>query len=81
MGCYKPNSRNEKAKEKLQWANVSSLNTEQQKEFANQMFKILEDSRIPPNKALQRRPQMQLTDKETKILKAGMEKEEKRIKG
>ncbi len=81
MGCHKPDSRNTKAKEKLQWASVAKMNKEEQDHFIDEMFEVLEDGKMPPKKALERRPQMKLTDEETKTLLAWVEAEEKRLKG
>ena len=81
MGCHKPDSRNNKAKEKLQWELVTKMNKEDQEHFIDEMFEVLEDGKMPPKKALERRPQMKLTDDETKLLMAWVEKEEKRLKG
>ncbi len=81
MGCHKPDSRNNKAKEKLQWELVSKMNKEDQEHFIDEMFEVLEDGKMPPKKAVERRPQMKLTDEETKLLITWVEKEEKRLKG
>ena len=81
MGCHKPDSRNNKAKEKLQWELVAKMNKEDQKHLIDEMFEVLEDGKMPPKKALERRPQMKLTDDETKELLAWAEAEEKRLKG
>ncbi|GAB5523785.1 MAG: hypothetical protein Roseis2KO_16570 [Roseivirga sp.] len=81
MGCHKPDSRNTKAKEKLQWASVAKMNKEEQEHLVDELFEVLEDGKMPPKKALERRPQMKLTDEETKTLLAWAEAEEKRLKG
>lgn len=81
MGCHKPDSRNTKAKEKLQWASVTKMNKEEQEHLVDELFEVLEDGKMPPKKALERRPQMKLTDEETKTLLAWAEAEEKRLKG
>lgn len=81
MGCHKPDSRNTKAKEKLQWASVAKMNKEEQEHLVDELFEVLEDGKMPPKKALERRPQMKLTDDETKTLLAWAEAEEKRLKG
>lgn len=81
MGCHKPDSRNTKAKEKLQWASVANMNKEEQEHLVGELFEVLEDGKMPPKKALERRPQMKLTDEETKTLLAWVEAEEKRLKG
>jgi len=81
MGCHKPDSRNTKAKEKLQWSLVSKMNKEEQEHLVDELFEVLEDGKMPPEKALQRRPQLKLTDEETKALITWVEAEEKRLKG
>ncbi len=81
MGCHKPDSRNTKAKEKLQWASVAKMNKEEQEHLVAELFEVLEDGKMPPKKALERRPQMKLTDEETKTLLAWAEAEEKRLRG
>jgi cytochrome c551/c552 len=81
MGCHKPDSRNTKAKEKLQWADVPKMNKEDQEHLIDELFEVLEEGKMPPKKVLERRPQMKLTDEETKTLLAWAEAEEKRLKG
>ena len=81
MGCHKPDSRNQKAKDKLQWAKVPELDKEGQDDLIKELFEVLEEGKMPPKKALERRPQMKLTEEETKTLLAWAEKEEKRLKG
>ena len=81
MGCHKPGARNEKARKKLQWEKVSKMNNEEQEHLVKELFEVLEDGKMPPKRAVERRPQMKLTDDETKTLLAWVEKEEKRLKG
>lgn len=81
MNCHKPDARNEKAREKLQWVKVPDFNIEQQKDFIAELFEVLEEGKMPPEKMLERFPEMKLTEDETKVLLAWVEKEEKRLKG
>lgn len=81
MGCHKPDSRNTKAKEKLIWADIPKMDKEEQEHLVDELFEVLEDGKMPPKKALERRPQMKLTDDETKVLLTWVESEEKRLKG
>ncbi|WP_421976405.1 heme-binding domain-containing protein [Roseivirga seohaensis] len=81
MNCHKPDARNEKAKEKLQWEKVAKMNKEQQADFIAEMFEVLEEGKMPPARMVERNPDMKLTDDETKALLTWMEAEEKRIKG
>lgn len=80
MGCHKPDSRNEKAKKKLQWAKVPELDMEGQKDFIAEMFEVLEDGDMPPKKTLERKPEMKLTDEEVSAFMTWLEEEEKKLK-
>lgn len=80
IGCHKPDSRNDKAKEKLQWVKLPEMNLEEQKDFIAEMFEVMEDGAMPPEKALERRPEMKLTDEETKAFIEWLEVEEKKLK-
>lgn len=81
MGCHNPEARNEKAREKLQWLNVPKLDKEGQEHLIADLFEILEEGKMPPKRTVERRPEMKLTDAETKTLMAWVEKEDKRLKG
>ncbi len=81
MGCHNPKARNEKARKKLQWSDVPEMNTEEQKDLINELYEVLEDGKMPPKKAIERRPKMKLTDEETKTLLTWVEKEDKRLRG
>lgn len=81
MGCHKPDARNEKAKEKLQWEKVAAMNTEEQAHLVAELFEILEEGKMPPPRMVERNPDMKLTDDETKQLLAWVEAEDKRLKG
>uniref|UniRef100_UPI0040484899 heme-binding domain-containing protein n=1 Tax=Roseivirga sp. TaxID=1964215 RepID=UPI0040484899 len=81
MGCHKPDARNEKAKEKLQWEKVATMNAEEQAHLVAELFEILEEGKMPPPRMVERNPDMKLTDDETKQLLAWVEAEDKRLKG
>lgn len=81
MNCHKPDARNEKAREKLQWVKVSDMNQEEQKHLIAELFETLEEGKMPPKRTVERRPEMKLTDEETKTLMAWVEKEDKRLRG
>ena len=80
-GCHKPDARNEKAREKLQWVKVPEMNLEEQADLIAELFEVLEDGKMPPKKTVERKPEMKLTKEESATLLAWVEKEEKRIKG
>ncbi|WP_420387296.1 heme-binding domain-containing protein [Roseivirga sp.] len=81
INCHKPDARNEKAREKLQWVKVPDMNKEEQEHFVAEMFEVLEEGKMPPSRMVERFPNMKLTEDETKTLLAWVEKEEKRLKG
>jgi len=81
MNCHKPDARNEKAREKLQWVKVPEMDQEEQEHLIAELFETLEEGKMPPKRTVERRPEMKLTDEETKILMAWVEKEEKRLRG
>lgn len=80
-GCHKPDARNEKAREKLQWVNVPDMDKEEQEHLIAELFEVLEDEKMPPKKTVERKPEMKLTPNETKTLLDWLEVEEKRLKG
>lgn len=81
MGCHNPEARNEKARKKLQWVNVPKLDKEGQEHLIAELFEILEDGKMPPKRTVERKPEMKLSDEETKTLMAWVEKEDKRLRG
>lgn len=81
MNCHKPDARNEKAREKLQWIKVPEMNKEQQEDFIAEMFEVIEEGEMPPARMVERNPKMKLNDEENKAFIAWLEKEENRIKG
>ncbi|MHA7101815.1 heme-binding domain-containing protein [Roseivirga pacifica] len=81
MGCHKPDARNEKAREKLQWVKVPEMNLEEQEDFVAEMFEVIEEGEMPPERTVERRPEMKLTTEENAAFIAWLEKEEKRLKG
>lgn len=80
-GCHKPDARNEKAREALQWVKVPKMNKEEQEDLVAELFEVLEEGKMPPKRMVERFPKAKLTDEETKTLLAWAEKEEKRLKG
>lgn len=81
MGCHKPDARNEKAKEKLQWEKVAAMNIEEQTHLIAELFEILEEGKMPPPRMVERNPEMKLSEDETKQLLTWVEAEDKRLKG
>lgn len=72
-GCHSPNSRNEKAKEKLIWKDLQSLDPIDAVGIMEEMLEVLEEGSMPPEKMLERNPDKKLTDGEVATLKAWVE--------
>jgi hypothetical protein len=68
MGCHNPDAKNEKAREKLQWAQLAKMETEDLISKLDALFEVLEEGEMPPAKMLERNPEKKLTDQETLIL-------------
>lgn len=81
MNCHKPDARNEKAKEKLQWEKVAKMNKEEQSHLIAELFEVLEEGKMPPPRMVERNPKIKLTEDETKALMTWLKVEEKKIKG
>lgn len=81
MNCHKPDARNEKARKKLQWANVPKMNAKEQESFLKDLSLVLEDGEMPPEKTVKRKPDMALTLEENRVLITWVEDEENRLKG
>jgi uncharacterized membrane protein len=74
LGCHSADSKNEKAKEKLIWANLSTMEKKAVASVLDEMVEVLEKGEMPPAKFLERFPDKKLTDKETKSLKKWADK-------
>lgn len=72
-GCHSPNSRNDKAKEKLIWKDVQSMDPVDAVGILEEMHDVLEEGSMPPEKMLEKYPNMKLTDDEVATLKAWVE--------
>ncbi len=72
-GCHSPNSRNEKAKEKLIWKDLQNLDPIDAVGVMEEMLEVLDEGSMPPEKMLERFPDKKLTDGEVATLKAWVE--------
>lgn len=68
MGCHNPEAKNEKAREKLQWAQLPKMETEDLVTKLDVLLEVLEEGSMPPAKMLERMPDKKLTDEETATL-------------
>lgn len=67
-GCHSADSKNEKAKEKLIWANLSSMDNKAAASALDEVVEVVEKGEMPPAKFLERFPENKLTEKESKAI-------------
>ncbi len=67
-GCHSANGKSDKAKEKLMWDELTSMNPSQQVEKLKAIGKVLSEGAMPPKKMVEKMPEKKLTEKETKIM-------------
>jgi len=68
FGCHNTDSKNDKAKEKLDLKTLDSLETTKMIHALKDINEVLEDNEMPPEKFLAKFPDKKLTDAEKKIL-------------
>jgi len=68
FGCHSTESKNDKAKEKLNLSTLDSLSTTKMIHVLRDINEVLEDNEMPPEKFLAKFPDKKLTDAEKKIL-------------
>jgi cytochrome c551/c552 len=68
FGCHNPESKNEKAKKKLQWDNIPTLAKAKQIAMLDEILEVLEKGEMPPAKFLEMKPEARLTEEEAKLL-------------
>jgi hypothetical protein len=69
FGCHNPESKNEKAKKKLQWDQIPALPKAKQVSLMDEVLEVLEKGEMPPQKFLESKPEAKLTEDEVKVLK------------
>lgn len=79
FGCHNTDSRNEDAKEDLDFKEFDSLSLMKKITAYKHIGEVLEKNEMPPEKFLEKRPEKKLTDEEKAILFAWAEKEAKAL--
>lgn len=74
MGCHSADSKNEKAKEKFIWANLSTMDKKAAASILDDMVEVMDKGEMPPAKFLERYPDKKLTEKETKAIRKWADK-------
>lgn len=78
-GCHNTESKNKRPKDKLNWDELTSMPADQQAEKLADIQKVLEKGSMPPDRFLEKQPDMKLTDKETANMKKWAAKMGKRV--
>jgi len=68
FGCHNTDSKNDKAKEKLDLKTFNSLTVSKQIHALDEIGEVLKENEMPPEKFLEKFPEKKLTDAEKKIL-------------
>ena len=74
-GCHNTDSRNEDAKEKLDFKKMDKLSFMKKISAYKHIGEVLDENEMPPKKFLEKRPEKKLTDEEKQILIAWAKKE------
>ncbi len=69
-GCHNANSKNEKAKAKLDWDALGKLKKSKQKATMGKISEILEKGEMPPKKFLENKPEAALSESDLATLVA-----------
>ena len=68
-GCHKPDAKNDKSRDALQWIQLQQMDAEELVGMMDEVVEVLEEGSMPPGKMLERYPHMKLTEDETTKLK------------
>lgn len=76
-GCHSEKGRGQKAKDKLMWDDLAGMSTEDRVKKMELIQGVVEKGAMPPKRMVERKPELKLTDKETKALKKWAKKHAK----
>ena len=79
FGCHNPEAKNEKARKKLMWDDLPKLAKDKQLKTVNAMLEVLAESKMPPAKFLEFKPEAKLTEAEASTLTAWAETNAKKL--
>lgn len=78
-GCHSPQGRNDKAKEKLIWLDLQKMDKVDLVGALGEVAEVLEEGSMPPEKMIEKYPQMKLTEAEVATLKAWVESAQNKL--
>jgi hypothetical protein len=67
-GCHSSESSNSKAKLKLKFEDFSGMKTYKLSGKLSDIAKVIEEDKMPPSKAIEKYPEMKLTDEQKKLV-------------
>ncbi|HSH18954.1 MAG TPA: heme-binding domain-containing protein [Draconibacterium sp.] len=79
FGCHNTDSKNDKAKEKLDLKTLDNLTTPKMIHALKEIGEVVEEDEMPPAKFLEKFPDKKLTDAEKKLLMDWANKEAKAL--
>lgn len=69
INCHSPESKNQKAKDKLLWGELPKLDRAKQISKMDDIIEVLEKGSMPPKRTLETKPELKLTNSEVKTMK------------
>jgi uncharacterized membrane protein len=78
-GCHSAEGKNDKAKAKLMWDDLASLESGMQAEKLKGISKVLSEGTMPPKMMLEKMPEKKLTEAETALMSKWASKTSKKI--
>jgi hypothetical protein len=69
-GCHAPEAQGDKSKEALQWVKLQEMDDIDLLTSLDEILEVLEEGKMPPQKAIERYPNIKLTDGEVAKLTA-----------
>lgn len=72
-GCHSPNARGDKSKKALMWLELQSMEKTDLVGKLDEVMEVLEEGSMPPEKLIEKYPNMKLTEEELSTLKTWTE--------
>ena len=72
-GCHSPDARNDKSKEALQWKDLQNMEPIDLLGMMDEVIEVLDEGSMPPEKIVEKYPDMKLSDAEVATLRAWAE--------
>lgn len=73
LGCHSPSGRNEKSRKALQWEKLQAMEAVDAYATLDEIMEVLDEGSMPPEKIVEKYPNMKLTEEETATLRTWTE--------